>query len=346
MGAQELESQQAILLDVLRSAAGESVSYEQLRQAGIEFPASVASELELAGVDIEHCRVQGEPREDGHHSGEPGLRLQPTPADEAATIVLSPARTARLAELVASERLADSLQRFGVMRNRFGRMRYALDGVRNRFGRLRGGDGAAVINARSRWLVAVGLLAVLAAVLVVVLSVDGSKPSHASRDAASHASKLRAGVGHADASSRTHARGRTSPPTESAGAPSASHTGAATGTEAPPGAHADASTQVSPALAAQLESEGHSLLESGSSSAAIPVLSKAVAATGESEVDCVEPASEACLTYAYALYDLGRALLESGDASAAVPVLQRRLQINNQRPVVEEALASARARAG
>jgi hypothetical protein len=59
-----LEHQQALLLGVLRRAGGAAVSYAELHQAGIEFPASVVSELELAGVPIERCygRAPGERR--------------------------------------------------------------------------------------------------------------------------------------------------------------------------------------------------------------------------------------------------------------------------------------------
>ncbi|TMM00699.1 MAG: hypothetical protein E6G05_11010 [Actinobacteria bacterium] len=58
--------------------------------------------------------------------------------------------------------------------------------------------------------------------------------------------------------------------------------------------------------------------------------------------DCLEPTSDTCLTYAYALYDLGRALELNGEASAAVPVLEKRLQIDNQRDIVAAELAHVR----
>ena len=45
-----------------------------------------------------------------------------------------------------------------------------------------------------------------------------------------------------------------------------------------------------------------------------------------------------CLTYAYALYDLGRAVRLSGESQAAVPILERRLQIDNQRWIVDAEL--------
>ena len=44
------------MLGALRRAAGTPVSYAELREAGVELPASVVSELELAGVPIERCR--------------------------------------------------------------------------------------------------------------------------------------------------------------------------------------------------------------------------------------------------------------------------------------------------
>src|SRR6266566_1730800 len=51
----ELDEQQAQLLDVLRRFGGKPVSYQQLRDAGIEYPASVVSELELAGLPLERA---------------------------------------------------------------------------------------------------------------------------------------------------------------------------------------------------------------------------------------------------------------------------------------------------
>ena len=44
------------MLGALRRANGMPVSYAELRAAGVELPASVVSELELAGVPIERCR--------------------------------------------------------------------------------------------------------------------------------------------------------------------------------------------------------------------------------------------------------------------------------------------------
>jgi len=66
-----------------------------------------------------------------------------------------------------------------------------------------------------------------------------------------------------------------------------------------------------------------------------------VRASGQSLGACMEPTTEACLTFAYALYDLGRALRLNGQAAAAVPVLSRRLRIDNQRSVVQHELELA-----
>ena len=94
-------------------------------------------------------------------------------------------------------------------------------------------------------------------------------------------------------------------------------------------------------LAAQLDAEGHDLLEAGRYGAAIGALQRTLEATGERLQDCLQPAGETCLTYAYALFDLGRALRLEGHPAAAVAVLQRRLQIDNQRATVQAQLELA-----
>jgi hypothetical protein len=101
-------------------------------------------------------------------------------------------------------------------------------------------------------------------------------------------------------------------------------------------------TPVSPVLAGELESRGHTLLTDGQYADAVSVLQNAVHATGESLNTCRVPDSSTCLTYAYALYDLGRALRLSGNPSAAVPILEHRLEIDNQRSTVEDELQLAR----
>jgi tetratricopeptide (TPR) repeat protein len=100
--------------------------------------------------------------------------------------------------------------------------------------------------------------------------------------------------------------------------------------------------QVSPARAASLQAVGHRLLGEGSYSSAIGKLLEAVRSSGQSLAGCMEPASEACLTFAYALYDLGRALRLQGRHTEATAILSRRLQIDNQRSVVQRELELAR----
>ncbi|MCW3018520.1 MAG: hypothetical protein JWN10_828 [Solirubrobacterales bacterium] len=100
---------------------------------------------------------------------------------------------------------------------------------------------------------------------------------------------------------------------------------------------------MSPAAAASLETAGHQLLAEGRYAQAIGELREAVEASGGSVARCAEPTSAACLTFAYALYDLGSAVRLGGDPGAAVPILSERLRIDNQRAVVEEQLDLARA---
>jgi tetratricopeptide (TPR) repeat protein len=94
--------------------------------------------------------------------------------------------------------------------------------------------------------------------------------------------------------------------------------------------------------AAALQAEGHQLLADGSYQRAIDRLLGAIRASGQTLARCVEPASETCLTFAYALYDLGRALRLQGDRAAAVTILSERLRINDQRSVVQRELDLAR----
>jgi serine/threonine-protein kinase len=115
--------------------------------------------------------------------------------------------------------------------------------------------------------------------------------------------------------------------------------GAAAGTGTQAGEH----VQGGSALAAtQLEARGHRLLGEGHYAAAIGDFRAALAASGQSSARCGVPGSEACLTYAYALYDLGRALRLAGKPGAAVPVLTKRLRIDNQRRTVKNELGLAK----
>jgi hypothetical protein len=116
-----------------------------------------------------------------------------------------------------------------------------------------------------------------------------------------------------------------------------SHSGRASS----PSASAPSSSTL-PGEPTQLQAEGHQLLGEERYPAAIAHLSAAVARSGESPARCAEPNSEACLTYAYALFDLGRALRLDGNRSGAVTALSERLRINDQRGAVQEELSRAR----
>ncbi|HEX4563077.1 MAG TPA: hypothetical protein VH115_01380, partial [Solirubrobacteraceae bacterium] len=65
----ELDAQQVALLDVLRRSGDQQASFAELRAAGVEFPASIAEELELLGLPLERCSL----RSGG--SSSPGVRL-------------------------------------------------------------------------------------------------------------------------------------------------------------------------------------------------------------------------------------------------------------------------------
>jgi hypothetical protein len=55
--AESPDRQQAAVLEMLRRARGGPVTFARLQEAGIEFPASVVVELELAGIAVARCRV-------------------------------------------------------------------------------------------------------------------------------------------------------------------------------------------------------------------------------------------------------------------------------------------------
>ena len=71
------DAQQQRLLERLRQAGDESVTFAELHASGIAFPAAVVSELELRGYVIERVYDHGRPL---------GVRLlQPEPPDTPAS---------------------------------------------------------------------------------------------------------------------------------------------------------------------------------------------------------------------------------------------------------------------
>jgi hypothetical protein len=99
-----LDDEQARLVEILLSAGGEDVSFEELRRQGIENPAVLAYELEIAGLPISHVH---RPRPGGGPTSV-GLRLDVTVAVAAS----SPERTPQNArgDLAGA---ADPLRRSG-----------------------------------------------------------------------------------------------------------------------------------------------------------------------------------------------------------------------------------------
>ena len=75
------DRQQALVLGALHRAAGAPVSYAELREAGVELPASVVSELELAGVAIERCVGDGAVGVRLDPLNDPAARSTPDPAE-------------------------------------------------------------------------------------------------------------------------------------------------------------------------------------------------------------------------------------------------------------------------
>lgn len=86
-----LDLQQAELLELLSAAEGEPVSYGELREAGIELPASTVAGLELAGLPIGRC-VLDKARGVGARLERPlGAGCVPAPTVEAAYPAENPA---------------------------------------------------------------------------------------------------------------------------------------------------------------------------------------------------------------------------------------------------------------
>lgn len=458
-----LEHQQAVLLQVLRRRRGMGASFAELQDAGIEFPASVVSELELAGVPIERCvlRAQGAStvgvRLDPAWFGSPAPRRAGSAAER--TIVRSTARerhrahdrlrnalarcrevqhlaavwaaamlkalaTAAMglrdgplrelrAKITAAQLQDRAAQLHDRLRSALARCREAqrrceaqglrkvqhlreaqlrrkalrlheaqrlreaqrlvavwvravrralaaaaahlrdgpLDDMRAKLAAARSSDTRAIaptqwVSRNGQWmsgsaqwmsgsaqwmsrnahhkrlLAPAALLGVIGLTIALVVghlgaSGDSTPPAHANVHRHTYAAGS-AADGSTHTGTTAHA-GRASPPTQA---------------------------PVSSKLAAESQLRGHELLEAGEYTEATRLLDKALAESGKNVQSCLQPVSDACLTYAYALYDLGRALMLSGSPAAAVPVLERRLQIENQRPAVADTLEQARAQMG
>jgi tetratricopeptide (TPR) repeat protein len=387
-----LDKQQAELLRRLRAARGEIVSFDELRAIGIENPAVVCYELEVAGVSIDrvpsHAAATALPV--GVRLDEWDFRL-----DDAPDGPLQRAPTAVEEALGAFDAALDVVARES--------RRLAA-----RVGRLATSPRPLLDRGRGLGLVALLAIVAVAGIALALTAGSGSPVSgpaanaHAiarALTAASHSRHASRSSGHrafsvirpsqptpaaASAAATQAAAPESAPPPSSTGsAPAAatatsttggSSSGLGTGTTTastrpsarspaplhPPsgasaatgGTHGPVATSAPVAAARsasasaggnvmQIQAEGHQLLGEGRYAPAIERLRAAISASGQSIAACETASSDACLAYAYALYDLGRALRLDGDPAAAIPVLGERLRIDNQRPVVQEELALA-----
>jgi hypothetical protein len=352
-----LEQQQALLLEVLRRAGGLPVSYAELNDAGVEFPASAVSELELAGVAIERCSGGGP-----GWRGLLGVRLAPASDPDPRSI-----------DAEADGRpISDMPRRVDwepVHVYRTGAARTLLEGALvgaarlvptgRRSARWTAGGWPAI---GTRMLAPLALLAaagVAAAVVVSALPGGGGPRAHASaaRYHPPAIASVQVIVAHA-AGGRDHMIATSAAPTRMPSrsarstrtTPKTTALSATTSTPIPstPATH-PSSPPVSPApalpTAAGLQARGHEMMVAGRYDQAVPVLRQALRATGERRGACLQPTTQTCLTYAFALYDLGRSLSLAGHPAAAVRILKHRLQIDNQRSVVAAELAHARRQA-
>lgn len=74
-----VDTQQQRLIERLREADGQAVTFAELHAAGIDFPAAVVTELELAGYGVERVVQGGRPA--GVRLREPDrIRLPGAPA--------------------------------------------------------------------------------------------------------------------------------------------------------------------------------------------------------------------------------------------------------------------------
>jgi tetratricopeptide (TPR) repeat protein len=378
------DRQQEKLLTALRRAQGSELTYDQLREAGIDFPASAVSELQDAGVPVERHYSGGSPQlsfwldpdfdvsgNAAAPEGDPAPAAPPAPIEAPPAPIQAPPVSLRAAPrpfqtpppafLAAAERelqkpaAVDHSRPWEDIRVQAGRFATRAAGVVAAGGAdlmaraRRTADAAAQRRATAeptaaaqprprrarsgrrqeappltpgRLMSAVALLA--AAVTVTVLVMDPFGPSGPASQTAGR---------HTGAAAATAHRSVSRPQPRSAPVSHRARPAAAK----PSHGH----TAPSPAAAMKLEAQGHALLEQGQYTAAIQVLQQAAHATGETASACVQPTSQSCLTYAFALYDLGRALRLSGNPAAAVPILQERLQINDARPVVATELQLA-----
>ena len=325
---------QARFLACLRESGGRPLTFEELRARGFENPAVLSYELEVEGIAL--TRV--EPR--AGRAGAVALAGSIASDERQADARARRARPRLQLPHLELSRLRTPLQRLAAQ--------HALPGeasVRRRLiGRIeaaRAAAGSVFARASRQALIgAVLLLAILAVIGWALALSRGGGPAHGA--STTSAAVRKAAHDRARRAARAGSRAAASP-----GAPPAGRSQTTTTTGGGATAPAPALTlEGATASATEREAAGHRLLKEGRYTVAIAQLRAALEASGGSLQRCAQPAGEACLTYAYALFDLGRALMLRGSERAAVEVLEQRLRIDNQREVVQGALAMARQRAG
>jgi hypothetical protein len=302
-----LDEEQARLVEILEAAGGEPVSFEQFRAQGIENPAMLAYELEIAGLAIAHVH---RPRPGGSPV-HVGLRLdRPSPqgpsAERRTERSQGGARAAAASMLAAACRLRDRLPRPSRPAGQGSSSPVRPAWLRDARPALLGFGAVALIGS------AVAIAAALA---------PSQKPG--ARDLGSASSAP-------DSASRAPASGASSR--------AGRHRGAGTAPRKAAGAHKPAAATVPVGRAEELQAAGHRLLEEGRYTVAISELRSSLRAGGQTVEACAEPTTASCMTYAFALYDLGRALQLDNAPAAASAVLRERLRIDNQRALVEKQL--------
>jgi hypothetical protein len=321
------------------------VSFEELRSLGIENPAVLCYELDLQGMSIDRVHryvAPGQAVAVGVRLNEPadGATAQPPRssfAESARATALRWRASGREALESARARSAPRARSVQSAASRRGSSsREALESARARRAR-RAPPARTVQRPTPRWRTRAD--AALEAVRVRLRPALGG----VSRWAGGRPRGVIAGAGAllliGAIAAALALTGTTSRPAGLGGVRGAVH---ASGVR---GSHARSAGTATPVLSASslaaLQAEGHQLLGEERYTAAIGDLRRAVAASGESPARCAASETEACLSYAYALFDLGRALRLNGDRAGAAAILGERLRIDNQREAVQEELNRA-----
>jgi tetratricopeptide (TPR) repeat protein len=317
----KLDELQARLIERLRAADGAPVSFEELRAIGIENPALLCYELAAVGLPVRRTCSPAE--------GMPALSVRLEPSGEepppetgepdgpdGAPAAAEPARATPAVALRARELARAGVQPMLRLVQTVGR-RLQARARRSRSER----------HPHPPRLMAASALAVVAATIVAMSLGSGERRAARPGSRAAHAA--------------THQQTPTPAGAQAPRAPSAP-VARPVPLLAQSIARPDAAAAGSPEQATALQAAGHQLLGEGSYASAITRLLAAVRMSGQNLPRCAEPASDACLTFAYALYDLGRALRLEGRHAEAITILSQRLQIDNQRPVVRRELELAR----